>query len=81
MRTSPYLDTISLSTEYKNEPPEHPRNDNIVSFDRGNVNLKIGENEYSADVLIGVKKDGRKLFYDLSNININKKRQPPLSQS
>lgn len=72
MRTSPYLDTISQSTEYKNEPPEHPRNDNIVSFDRGNVNLKIGENEYSADVLIGVKKDGRKLFYDLSNINKKK---------
>ena len=72
MRTSPYLDTISQSTEYKNEPPEHPRNDNIVSFDRGNVNLKIGKNEYSADVLIGVKKDGRKLFYDLSNINKKK---------
>lgn len=72
MRTSPYLDTISQSTEYKNEPPEHPRNDNIVSFDRGNVNLKIGENEYSADVLIGVKKDGKKLFYDLSNINKKK---------
>lgn len=69
MRTSPYLDTISQNTEYKNEALAHPRNDDIVSFDRGNVNLKIGGNEYSADVLIGVKKDGSKLFYDLSNIN------------
>ena len=69
MRTSPYLDTISQNTEYKNEAPKHPRNDDNVSFDRGNVNLKIGGNEYSADVLIGAKKDGSKLFYDLSNIN------------
>ena len=68
MRTSPYLDVISQNAQYTTEELEHARKDNIAGFERGTVNLKIGNNNYSADVDIGVKNNGKKMFYDLSNI-------------
>ena len=79
MKTAPYLDVISQNAQYQNEIPTHERTDNIVNFERGEIDLKIGNNNYTTDVVIGVKKNGSKIFYDLSNIK--KQKQPPRSQS
>ena len=81
METAPHLDVISQNTEFQNVPPDHARTDNIVSFDKGRVNLKIGGNDYSAEVVIGVKDDGNKVFYDIVGMDANKRRPPSGSQS
>ena len=81
METAPHLDVISQNTEFQNVPPDHARTDNIVSFDKGRVNLKIGGNDYSAEVVIGVKDDGNKVFYDIVGMDANKKAAPIGSQS
>lgn len=81
METAPHLDVISKNTEFQNVPPDHARTDNIVSFDKGRVNLKIGGNDYSAEVVIGVKDDGNKVFYDIVGMDANKKAAPIGSQS
>ena len=60
-----------------NETPKHLRNDDIIDFGRGKVQLQVGDNEYIADILIGRRSNNELVFYDiinLHNIRINKKR-------
>ena len=81
MKTAPHLDIISQNANYENEAANHDRTDNIMSFDRGKVELRIGGNDYSAEVVIGVKDDGNKVFYDIVGMDANKRRPPSGSQS
>ena len=81
MKTAPHLDVISQNVNYENEAANHDRTDNITSFDRGKVELRIGGNEYSAEVIIGVREDGSKVFYDIVGMDANKKAAPIGSQS
>lgn len=46
----------------------HNRTDDIVEFARGFINYKVGDNGYSADVLVGIRKNGAAVLYDLVNI-------------
>lgn len=62
---------IQTQKNVRSESPKHNRNDSIVSFERGNVDVKVGENKYAADVIVGVTKSGQKVFYDLINLNTN----------
>ena len=72
--------TIGMMVD-ENEAANHDRTDNIMSFDRGKVELRIGGKEYSAEVIIGVRKDGSKVFYDIVGMDANKRRPPSGSQS
>lgn len=72
--------TIGMMVD-ENEAANHDRTDNIMSFDRGKVELRIGGKEYSAEVIIGVRKDGSKVFYDIVGMDANKKAAPIGSQS
>lgn len=77
MKTAPYLDIISQNAkDYNRGNAEHDRKDNIIEFERGNIILRIGNNEYVADVVIGVKDNGGKKFYDITNIENKKSPQP-----
>ncbi len=67
--------TIGMMVD-ENEAANHDRTDNIMSFDRGKVELRIGGKEYSAEVIIGVRKDGSKVFYDIVGMDANKKAAP-----
>ncbi|MCI8387087.1 MAG: hypothetical protein HFE63_01300 [Clostridiales bacterium] len=67
---------IKATRNYVNEAPAHPREDNFVQFARGSVNLRVGNNEYKADVVCGYTSGGRTYLYDVINlekISINKK--------
>lgn len=59
---------IILSTNYINEALNHPRKDNIKQFARGNVLMEIGNNQYSAEVIIGFTGGNNMLLYDLINL-------------
>ena len=60
------LDEIVLaSTNYINEDLKHERADNIKEFARGDVNLRIGEDDYSAKVIVGFTKQNEMVLYDV----------------
>ena len=59
---------LQASQNYVNEALMHPRKDNITDFARGNVLLQIGSKDYSADVVVGMRSNGRMLLYDILNL-------------
>lgn len=69
MRATNYADEILLaSRDYVNEGLNHPRKDDIQDFARGTVQLRIGESDYSADVVVGTRNRGEMILYDLLNL-------------
>ena len=50
------------------EEKKHNRKDDIVEFARGNVAYRVGLNGYIADVIVGTRKNGSAVLYDLVNI-------------
>ena len=69
LRASAKIDEITqASTDYVNEAPDHERVDDIVGFGRGNVLMRIGNNDYKAEVVIGNRKDGGAIFYDVVKV-------------
>ena len=54
-----------MADAYVNEKPIH---DNFDSFARGKVYLDSGGNQYSADVVIGITKTKKLVFYDIVNL-------------
>lgn len=70
---------INTQNDIDTENPNHIRKDDIVGFERGNTRVAIGDNEFTAEVLIANKKDGTKQFYDIINLQPTKIQQ--LSQS
>ena len=66
MRMASNLDeVVSTSGPVENEQANHK---NAESFNRGNINIRIGTKDYNADVLTAIKQDGREVFYDVVNI-------------
>ncbi len=63
---------LKVANNWIGEEKKHIRKDNIVEFARGNINYKVGENGYCADVLVGIKADHSAVLYDIKNI-YNKK--------
>ncbi len=59
---------LIAAKNWVNEDIKHQRLDNITSFGRAYVLYKVGDNGYSADVLVGLKDDGSAVLYDLINI-------------
>lgn len=78
-------DVIYASTDYINEKPKHPRNDNITQFARGNVLLDIGGAKYEAKVLVGYTSMQEMVLYDVQDLTSaqfdmkEKKVQPKLA--
>lgn len=69
LRATNNADEILLATtDWVNEGLNHPRKDRIVDFARGNVLLRVGENDYTADVVVGTKKNGSMALYDVLNL-------------
>ena len=58
-------DIILASTNYINEAINHTRNDNFKEFARGDVLLRIGKNDYSANVIIGFTSGNQMVLYDV----------------
>ena len=59
---------LYAATDWVNEGLNHPRKDKIADFSRGNVLLRVGENDYMADVVVGTRKNGSMLLYDVINL-------------
>lgn len=59
---------IRAAQNWVNEDLHHPRSDSIIDFARGKVRMRIGSNEYAADVLVGYRGPYGLLFYDVTNL-------------
>lgn len=67
--TATNADEILLtSTDYVNEGLDHPRRDDITDFSRGKVQFRIGDRDYTADVIVAALKDGRLMLYDITHL-------------
>ena len=73
LRATDNADEIVLaSRNYVSEPLNHPRKDNIVAFARGDVQMRIGNNDYTANVVVGTYKNGRMALYDVIGLKLTK---------
>ena len=69
MRSTDNVDEIiKATTDWINEGLKHGRKDDIRDFARGNVLLRIGGNDYTAEVVVGTKASGTMLLYDILNL-------------
>ena len=69
LRATDNADEILMAaTDWVNEGPKHSRKDDIADFARGNVLLRIGNNDYEAEVVVGARKNGKLRLYDILNL-------------
>ena len=61
---------LRAATNWVNEAPKHTRTDDISDFARGKVLLRVGPNDYEADVVVGTQKNGEMLLYDILNLRL-----------
>ncbi|MBQ2799347.1 MAG: hypothetical protein IJF09_08170 [Ruminiclostridium sp.] len=59
---------LEAANNWIGEDLKHERKDKIVEFARGNINFKVEDNGYSADVIVGISSDGSAVLYDLIDI-------------
>ena len=82
MRMAANLDEIiQIAENRRREKPNHPRKDNIAGFNRADVRVRVGERDYTASVVTGVKADTREIFYDIVDIKPQNKRTPTAKQA
>lgn len=56
---------LRASQNWVNEALLHPRKDDIIDFARGEVQLRVGKNDYTAQVIVGNRGNGELLLYDV----------------
>ena len=67
MRAADITDDIVFATTnwIRDGELTHDRNDDFVDFDHGNTLIASGDRKYSAEVVVGIKKNGEAVFYDV----------------
>lgn len=67
MRAAANADEIVLATVgwSRDGVLKHERTDNFVDFTRGTVLMKSGENEYTAETVVGITDEGKYVLYDV----------------
>ncbi len=70
MRTAGSIDDVVIAaTDWARDGKLlHPRTDNFVDFEHGKALIEAGKNQYSAEVVVGITKDGDSVFYDVVDI-------------
>lgn len=56
---------VQAARNWVNEALLHPRKDSIIDFARGEVRLRIGSDDYTAQVIVGNRGKGKLLLYDI----------------
>lgn len=59
---------LRAARNWVNEALLHPRRDAIIDFARGEVLMRIGSNDYAAQVIVGNRGGGNLLLYDIINL-------------
>lgn len=72
---------LTAAKNWIGEKIKHTRKDDIVEFGRGNVVYRVGENGYVADVIVGIRKNGAAVLYDMVNIYGTKIAEDPVTMA
>lgn len=73
LKSANNLDEIVIaSTKYINEDLNHERKDNIKEFARGEVLIRVGTNDYIAEIVVGFTSNSEMLLYDIINFTRTK---------
>lgn len=72
---------VIASINYVNEDLKHQRKDNFREFARGDVLIRVGNNDYSAKVIVGLTASKSMVLYDVidftsTKLNIKKESTP-----
>lgn len=59
---------LKAAKDWVGQALKHTRKDDIVEFAKAEIWYKVGENGYSADVVVGTKRDGSAILYDIVDI-------------
>ncbi|WP_195542794.1 MuF-C-terminal domain-containing protein [Massiliimalia timonensis] len=69
MAATNYLDElVKISEDYVGEGLKHLRKDDFIEFARGTTKFKIGENGYTAEIIVGITKKQNTVLYDIVNL-------------
>ena len=71
MRAAGALDDIVIATTdwARDGKLVHPRTDNFIDFEHGNVLIETDGHQYRADVVVGITDKGESVFYDVVDIH------------
>lgn len=72
---------LKATTDWVGEALLHPRNDDIIEFARGNVLLRVGNNDYTAEVVVGTRKNGQLRLYDVLYLTPTQIKQKKTSKA
>ncbi len=61
-------EVLRVARAWVNEQAKHESSRGFVNFGRGQVAFKVGNQGYSADVVVGIKSNGNAYLYDLVNV-------------
>ena len=59
---------LKASKNWVNEALLHPRADAIIDFARGEVQMRVGGNDYTAQVIVGNRGESGLVLYDIINL-------------
>ena len=60
---------VENASNIRYEDAAHERSDDIVGFNRGNINVFVKGNGYRGDVLTAIYSDGKETFFDINNLS------------
>ena len=62
-------DVVIVATDWARDGGViHPRTDKFVDFDHGKTLITAGDSTYSAEVVVGITKNGNAVFYDVVDL-------------
>lgn len=62
-------DVVIVATDWARDGGViHPRTDKFVDFDHGKTLIAAGDSTYSAEVVVGITKNGNAVFYDVVDL-------------
>ena len=71
---------MQSNRNYVNEEAKHERKDDLEQFARADLLLQVGQNQYKAETLVGTKKNGEAVLYDIVNIKPTSFREKKTEQ-
>ena len=68
---------LRASKNYVGEKIKHARKDSFIEFARGDVDFKVDDRGYSANVIVGTTKSGTAVLYDIVDLKTKKIESAP----
>lgn len=72
---------VNVGDGYTWEDIKHSRKDRLIGFVRGNVQIRVGSNDYIADIVLADDKTKGLIFYDIVNMKSTAIKEAPTERT